>query len=191
MKKMNTFFKYLLLVILFYVFSNIMINALFKVSYSDIKDYEINVSQIYVDVTEAKASKRNGYINGIVKNNTSEPVENKYLKIIIFSKYDNILGEKYIKIDSLEPKQLRKFEVKFDYDNVKKFKIEMTDTKPEDADFWELVKTNAKELMSIKREMIPVPKVEVNIHTNDVNVQSNDTNVQTNDKTVTEEPKDN
>ena len=122
MNRMKTFFKYLLLVILFYVFSNIMINALFKVSYSDIKEYDINVADVYVDVTEAKASKRNGYINGIVKNNTSKTVENKYLKITMISKYGNELGEKYIKIDKLEPTQLRKFEIKFDYDNVMKFK---------------------------------------------------------------------
>lgn len=150
MSRMKTFFKYLLLVILFYAFSNIMINALFKVSYSDIKDYEINVSDVYVDVTEAKASKRNGYVYGIVKNNTSKVVENKYLKITMTSKYGNVLGEKYIRIDKLEPTQLRKFEVEFDYDNVKKFKIELTDTKPEDVDFWELVKTNANDIISTK-----------------------------------------
>ena len=148
MSRMKTFFKYLLLVILFYVLSNVMINALLKVSYSDINDYQINVNEVYVDVTEAKASKRNGYIHGIVKNNNSIAVENKYLKITMISKYENVLGEKYVRIDNLEPAQLRKFEVEFDYDNVKKFRIEMTDYKPEDVDFWDLIKTNANDLIS-------------------------------------------
>jgi len=148
MSRMKTFFKYLLLVILFYVLSNVMINALLKVSYSDINDYQINVNEVYVVVTEAKASKRNGYIHGIVKNNNSIAVENKYLKITMISKYENVLGEKYVRIDNLEPAQLRKFEVEFDYDNVKKFRIEMTDYKPEDVDFWDLIKTNANDLIS-------------------------------------------
>lgn len=148
MKRMKTFFKYFLIVVLFYVFSNIMINAFFKISYKDMHGYQIDVNPIFVDVTEAKATKRNGYINGIVKNNTETTVENKYLKVSMLSKNNNVLGEKYIKIDKIEPKQLRKFEVKFDYDDVKTFKIELTDTKPEEVDFIELIKNNAKDLVS-------------------------------------------
>ena len=148
MSRMKTFFKYFLIVVLFYVFSNIMINAFFKMSYKDMTGYQIDASPVFVDVTEAKATKRNGYINGIVKNNTEATVENKYLKVSMLSKNNNVLGEKYIKIDKIEPKELRKFEVKFDYDNVKTFKIEMTDTKPEEVDFLDLIKNNAKDLVS-------------------------------------------
>lgn len=146
MSRMKTFLKYLMIVIAFYVFSNIMINAFLKVSYTDMHDYEINVDQVFVDVSEAKTSKRNGYIKGIVKNNTDVTVENKYLKFSMLSKNGNVLGEKYIKIDKIEPEQLRKYELKFEYDNVKTFKIEMTDTKPEEQDFIDLVKSNAKDL---------------------------------------------
>ena len=99
MSRMKTFFKYFLIVVLFYVFSNIMINAFFKMSYKDMTGYQIDASPVFVDVTEAKATKRNGYINGIVKNNTEATVENKYLKVSMLSKNNNVLGEKYIKID--------------------------------------------------------------------------------------------
>mgnify|MGYP003289305343 CR=1 FL=1 len=152
MSRMKTFLKYLLIVVLFYVFSNIMIDAFLKVSYSDIKDYEIDVTGAFVDVTEAKATIRNGYVNGIVKNNTDKVLENKYLKISMMSKNKNVLGEKYVKIDKLEPDELRKYEVKFDYDNVKTFKIEMVDTMPEEVDFFELVKTNVKDLITTFRK---------------------------------------
>jgi hypothetical protein len=147
MDRMKTFFKYFLIVVLFYVFSNLMINAFFKVSYKEIKG-DINVIDVYVDVNEAKATTRNGYIKGIVKNNTENVIENKYLKVTFLSKNKNSLGEKYIKIDKIESQQLRNFEVKFDYDNVKSYKIELTDTKPEEVDFLELVKTNAQDLVS-------------------------------------------
>lgn len=148
MSRMKTFLKYVILLLLFYVFSNIMINAFLKVSYTNVSDYDINVSEAFVDVTEAKVSNRNGYINGIIKNNTDNVIENKYLKFSMLSKNGNVLGEKYVKIDKIEVNQLRNFEVKFDYDNVKTFKIEMTDTKPEDIDFMELVKTNVNDLIS-------------------------------------------
>ena len=150
MSRMKTFLKYLMIVIAFYVFSNIMINAFLKVSYVDMHDYEINVDQVFIDVSEAKTSKRNGYIKGIVKNNTDVIVENKYLKFSMLSKNGNVLGKKYIRIDKIEPEQLRKFELKFEYDNVKSFKIEMTDTKPEEQDFIELIKSNAKDLYNLK-----------------------------------------
>ncbi len=150
MDRMKTFFKYFLMVVIFFIFSNFLIDSFLKVSYTDMKDYKINVKEIFVDVTEAKVTKRNGYINGIVKNKSDKVVENKYLKISMLSKNNNVLGEKYVKIEKLEPQELRKYEIKFDYDNVKTFEIEMVDTKPEEVDFFELVKSNAKDLMSNK-----------------------------------------
>ena len=142
MDRMKTFLKYVIVLVVFYFFSNIMINAFLKVSYSELKHYEINTTPIFVDVTEAQASNRNGYINGIVKNNSDKIVENKYLKFSMLSKNGNVLGEKYVKIDKLEVIQLKNYEVKFDYDNVKSFKIELTDYKPEDVNFIDLIKTN-------------------------------------------------
>ncbi len=152
MSRMKTFLMYLILVIAFYAFSNIMINAFLKVSYADILGYDIDVDELFVDVTEAKASKRDGYIYGIVKNNKQETIENKYLKISILNEYENVLGEQYVKIDKLEPEQLRKFEVNFEYKNVETFKIELTDTKPEEIDFWELIKTNVKDYVARVKE---------------------------------------
>ena len=148
MDKMKRFLMYFLILAVFYIFSNIMISSFLKVSYSNMHGYDINVNseQLFVDVTEAKASKRDGYINGIVKNNSEDVIENKYLKVIMLSKNGTTMGEKYLKIDKIEPKELRKFEVKFDYDNVKTFKIELVDDKPEEEDFVELVKGNIKDL---------------------------------------------
>ena len=146
MDRMKTFFKYILAIVLLFVFSNFIINALLKNSYTKIKDYQINVTEVYVDVTEAKASSWSGSIKGIVKNNTEQVVENKYLRISMLSKNGRILGEKYIKIDKLEVGQLKNFEVNFECNNVKSFKIEYTDTMPEGISFIELVKENAKDI---------------------------------------------
>lgn len=146
MDKMKKFFKLFLAFALLFVFSNLVISALLKNSYTKIKDYNIDVTGLYVDVTEAKASNWNGNVKGVVKNNTEEVVENKYLKFNFMSKKDRLIGEKYVKIDRIEPGQLRNFEVDFDYDNIKTFKIELTDTMPEGVSFIELVKDNVKDL---------------------------------------------
>ena len=151
MDSMKKFLMYALILIAFYIFSNLMINAFLKVSYSDMHGYEINVdfNQLYGEVSEAKSSTRNGYINGIVKNNSDTNIENKYLKVTLLSKKKVVIDKKYIKIDKLEPKEVRKYEVKFDNDNVKTFTIELVDEVPEEEqyNFVELVKDNAKELV--------------------------------------------
>lgn len=146
MDRMKMFFKYFLIFVLIYVFSNIIINALLKTSFTKMKNYEIDVTELYVDVSEAKVSRWSGKITGIVKNNTNEVVEDKYLKITMLSKNGNNLGEKYVKISKLEPDDLRNFEVSFEYSNVKSFKIELTDTIPEEIDFFELLVNNVKDV---------------------------------------------
>ena len=158
MDKMKKFLKYILALVLLFLFSNFMINALLKNSYTKIKDYQIDVSEVYVDVTEAKASTWSGSIKGIVKNNTDQVVENKYLRVSMLSKKGRILGEKYIKIDKLEAGQLRNFEVNFEYNNVKSFKIEYTDTMPEGISFIELIKENA---IDIKNDIMDNKRIDL------------------------------
>ncbi|MBR3720346.1 MAG: FxLYD domain-containing protein [Clostridia bacterium] len=147
MDRMKLFLKYLLIVVLFFIFSNIMIKAFLKVSFTDMHGYEVNVTGAFVDIKEARASNRNGYIKGIVKNNTDATIENKYLKFSMISKNDIVIGEKYVFIEKMEAEQLREFEVKFDFDHVKTFKVEMVDSKPEEVSFIDLIKTNAQDLI--------------------------------------------
>lgn len=147
MSTMKKFMKYFILFILFFVFSNIMIKAFLKVSFIDMYGYNVRVENAFIEISEAKASNRNGYINGKIKNTSSEKIENKYLKVSLISKNDLVIGEKYIYIDKLEVGQVRNFEVKFEYDNVKTFNIEIVDSKPEEVPLIELIKTNANDLI--------------------------------------------
>lgn len=148
MDRMKTFFKYFLVLVIFYFFSTIMINSFLKVSYTELENYSINTQPLFVDVTEAEASKRDGHIYGVVKNNSDTVIENKYLKFSMLSKNENVLGTKYVKIEKIEVNQLYNYEVEFDYDNVKSFKIELTDSMPEKVDFIELIKTNASDYIN-------------------------------------------
>ena len=145
---MKNFFKYFLVLVIFYFFSTIIINSFLKVSYTELENYSINTQPLFVDVTEAEASKRDGHIYGVVKNNSDTVIENKYLKFSMLSKNENVLGTKYVKIEKIELNQLYNYEVEFDYDNVKSFKIELTDSMPEKVDFIELIKTNASDYIN-------------------------------------------
>lgn len=148
MDRIKTFLKYILILVIFYIFSTVLINAFLKVSYTELKNYSINTEPLFVDVTDAKASNRDGHIYGIVKNNSDSVIENKYLKFSMLSKNENVLGTKYVKINKIEVNQLYKYEVEFDYDKVKSFKVELTDDIPEKVDLIELIKTNARDYIN-------------------------------------------
>ena len=71
----------------------------------------------------AKASKDDGHIEGKIVNNTNEKVTNRYMKVELFSNKDVNLGTEYVKIDELNPGDLKNFKIDFTCDNVTSFKI--------------------------------------------------------------------
>lgn len=127
MKRLKTLLKYALWVIIVYIVSNILIWGLLKVSYKEIKDYNVDVPIAKVTIQETKATNRNGYIKGKINNITDQSITNKYLKIDLYSKRDVLLGTKYIKIENMQAYEIYDFEVNFQIANVEKFNITVTD----------------------------------------------------------------
>ena len=85
MSRMKTFFKYFLAIVIVYIVVDIASFYILKSTYLT-KDYSVEESILDVQVTDAKATYLNGYVNGTVKNNTDTAVTNKYLKIDSYSK---------------------------------------------------------------------------------------------------------
>lgn len=123
MSRMKTFFIYFLIFIGFYILSSFLINAYIKTSYYKISSYEIDVGNASVTIISAKASKDDGYIEGKIYNNTEENIIDKYMKVELFSDNNVSLGTEYVKIDQLNPKNIKDFKIDFTCDNVKSFKI--------------------------------------------------------------------
>ena len=121
MSRMKTFFIYLLLFVGLYVVSNLLIDAYIKTSYYKIETYDIDVKEANITIMTAKASKDDGHIEGKIVNNTNEKVTNRYMKVELFSNKD--LGTEYVKIDELNPGDLKNFKIDFTCDNVTSFKI--------------------------------------------------------------------
>jgi len=86
MKRMKTFFIYLLLFIAFYIFVSVMSYLFAKSSYSNIYSYEIATESPKVTIKESKATSTNGYIIGTVKNDTASTIEKINLKVDFYSK---------------------------------------------------------------------------------------------------------
>ena len=128
MDRMKTLLKYVLWVILFFIFSNIMINFSLETTYQDIGRKD-NLEQ--VNVYQAQATKINGRIKGSIYNNTESQILNDYLRIDLYSERDVFLGSRYVDISALRDNETRNFEVYFKMQDVDYYEMNFTDEKVE------------------------------------------------------------
>lgn len=128
MDRMKTLLKYALWVILFFIFSNIMINFTIETTYQDIERKD-NLGQITVN--QAQATKINGRIKGTIYNNAENKIIDNYLRIDLYSKRDVFLGSKYIDVSSMRDDETRNFEIYFKVQDVDYYEMKFTDEKVE------------------------------------------------------------
>lgn len=124
MDRMKTFGIYALCVILFFIFSNVMINVAIKATYLQIGADIVLQDNLKIKLDEAKATYVNGYVGGSIKN-TGATVENTYIKIDLYSKRDILLGTKYVKVENLKQNEERDFRMGFKFTDVDHCKVEM------------------------------------------------------------------
>lgn len=141
MDRMKTFFKYALWIILFYIFSNLMIYLNLETTYQNIGRKD-NLSQ--VTVYQAQATKINGRIKGTIYNNAENKITNNYLRIDLYSERENFLGSKYIDVSNMRDNETREFEVYFKVQDVDYYEMKFTDEK-EEGELPEMLKDLTKE----------------------------------------------
>lgn len=127
MDRMKTFLKYTMWIILFFIFSEIMININLESTYKNIGRKD-NIQQI--TVYQADATKINGRIKGSI-NNKDNLIKNNYLRIDLYSERDNFLGSKYIDVSNMREDETRNFEIYFKVQDVKYYEMKFTDEKEE------------------------------------------------------------
>lgn len=126
MKKMKKFLKYALIVIGFWIFSDILIFLAINSTYKH-TDTNIYINSPEIIIGESKSTYVNGYVKGSIKNNTNGTINDKYLKIELYSQRDTKLGTKYVKIENLEPSEYQDFEMWYKFTDVKYANITVTD----------------------------------------------------------------
>lgn len=141
MDRMKTFLKYALWLILFYIFSNLMIYLNLETTYQNIGRKD-NLSQ--VTVYQAQATKINGRIKGNIYNKAENKIKNNYLRIDLYSERDNYLGSKYIDVSNMRDNETRKFEIYFKVQDVDYYEMKYTDEKGE-GELPEMLKDLTKE----------------------------------------------
>lgn len=131
MDRIKTFGKYIIWIILFYIFSNILIfiglNSTYKKMYAMT---EINNDQI--EVKRAESTLVNGRIRILIKNNEENDLNGKYLKISIYADNKMLMGNKYIDISDLGKTETREFNTYYKFEHTKYYDISITDKKEDE-----------------------------------------------------------
>lgn len=124
MQRVKTLFKYGLWVILFFIFSDIMINIGLNTVYKNIETKN-NLPQ--VTIQQAKATHVDGKISGIINIKDNSQLLGKYLKVDLYSKRDVLLGTDYIKIENSNEEGNQNFNLNFKYNDVSKYDLTIID----------------------------------------------------------------
>lgn len=129
MNTLKLFFKLILIGIAFYIFSDFCIYFANQLSYSNIKEYSNDVVSPKIEITEARRMYMGGYINGKITNDTNQEITQKYVKFDFFSRRNNSLGTKYIKLENLKPGETREFSLSYKIRATENFSITLVDEK--------------------------------------------------------------
>ena len=117
MARMKKFLLYALIIAAFWIFSDILIYLSINTTYANV-DAKVYTNSPEIIIGESKATYVNGVIKGSIKNNTSEIINNKYLKIDLYSARDVKLGTKYVEIKNLEVDKYQEFEMWYKFTDV-------------------------------------------------------------------------
>ena len=128
MSRMKTLTLYVLAIIGFFLFSELLINASLESEYTKIGRRD-EISQVVI--TQAEATRVNGRIKGSVINPEENPINGKYLKFDFYSSRDVLKGTKYIDISGLQQNELQEIEIHFKLEGVSYYTISIVDEKTE------------------------------------------------------------
>ena len=121
------FLMYAIWVILFFIFSQVMIYVALNTAYS----YKKVVGQSsLIREAEIKTSSISGIAKIKLFNNTQTDIENKYIKIDCYSKHNVLMGTKYIEIEELKANEEQEYEVRFNFNKVDNAVIDVVDEIP-------------------------------------------------------------
>ena len=111
-----------IVIVVFAIFTDFMINIGLKNTYKDISG-EVKITSPKIVMTEVKTTDVNGYAKGTIKNNLNEDIDRIYIKIDLYSKRDVKLGTQYLEVTDLDAGESQEFEINYRYSNVDHYEI--------------------------------------------------------------------
>lgn len=120
MSRLKTFGKYVLILVGFYILSNILIFFGINTNYDNLR-VKGNLPE-RVTINTASATLVNGKIKGYLSN--TDYISDKYLKFDFYNNHDSLAGTKFLKISDLKNNEF-KFYFKLHY--IDSYSVEIVD----------------------------------------------------------------
>ena len=122
MKRLKTFGKYILALVAFYIFSQVMIFIGLNTTYNSI-DLKGNIPQ-GVSISSAQGTS----VNGEIKGNISEELNSNYIKFNFYTNADTLAGSYYVNTSEIKNEN---FEFYFKLNYIDSYSVELTDEAPQ------------------------------------------------------------
>lgn len=126
MSTLKKFGIYILMIVAFWIFSDILINAGINSTYKDMN--KIGNLPTGIQVLQMQSTKVNGRIKLELNN---EELSSKYVKIDLYSEAGNILGTQYIEIGNINENETKNLETYFKISDIKSYEISVVEEKGE------------------------------------------------------------
>ncbi|MCI8481910.1 MAG: hypothetical protein HFJ27_02225 [Clostridia bacterium] len=147
--RIRTFVIYALCVIIFFIFSDIMIEIALKATYDPIDTYKIEPEGIEIRINEAQATYVNGYVGGTIINR-NDMIWKTYLKIDLYTKRDVCVGTKYVEIDHFMNNEIQTFRMGFQFTDVDHAVLSFVDEIPEQIPEDAFISNNLRGIFLLK-----------------------------------------
>ena len=138
MDKLKTFLMYILILVAFFIISRALEDGLIKQMYYEMEGtvqntltYAGQELDMGLNVTEAKATRRNGYINVTVENSTPNYISEAYVKVDLYSKSGVHAITKYMEISGLSQGETKSYELRFSGSYIDTYEITLSDNYPD------------------------------------------------------------
>ncbi len=129
MSRVKTFAKYAIWLILFWIFSDILIHVGMNSIYKDME----SKSKIPegIEIVQMQSTK----VNGIIKLKVNDvELSGKYIKVDLYSKFGNLFGTQYLQVGNIKENESKEIETFFKISDVKSYEISVVEEKGENSE---------------------------------------------------------
>ena len=127
MGTLKKFAKYIIWIVLFWIFTDFLIFFGLNANYDKLTTSTNSTIPSQVEIEQAEATLVNGRIRGKIKNDEEEDLNGKYMKVDLYSPRDVLLGTKYMEISDLEKGESNDFELFFKAQDADHYDISFVD----------------------------------------------------------------
>ena len=146
MDRVKQLMTYVLLLVGFFILSIILENGLIAAMYAPIDGLAsgsyTTSDGLAVTVTDARATRVNGYMKVKVKNTTGRDIEKCYVKMDLYNKY-GLVATEYVEVEDFKANEERNFDVSFNGNEIDRYEVSLVEEIPDTSNIinilgWEI-----------------------------------------------------